>query len=643
MSGPDGLDGPGGDPGRNAGATIAAAGVLGFILFAVVLPSWTCNVESAQVVAGVVRLPADNPMRLYHLSVVSLLIEPAALLLSLGVSEWTLSVLSSGLQGAVVFAGLAAVTLAFSGSPAVSILVPVMMLSLQVRPGAPLPRYPFLTAFNGHGYPVLLANHPYIFGTVGLFSVLLAWGLAALRKDRSAAFLAGLLPWIHLSVAIAGWIGCGAAAFAGRARYAPADRRRILRWFALGCLLSLLGVGFHRLLITPPKVVHDPALAAGILDHFQANWDDHRVLPPESVPAMLEVDGWLLAILGVLLTVRRCALGAAGRFLAHCLLAVTAPGVIWLLWSGLAPESAPGALRPFLIHRWLNLNSVALPALAFGVLARFAVGGKNALAFALLSANAILLLTLTVDAFTVSSRMAAFPEGGVAVVLRGLLFPVLGVGGACLVAATACRPGRDGLRPPRAVPAWAGNALAAALVVAFLAWRIVPLYRGDRLAGVDRFTPLMENLSRGKGLVLLATPVGPSIPLRTRRGVLVDPGQIDLIGYVPEAGPEMERIFNRAYGGTLLQPRGPGEKPGAVQERILPRHWPGLGPEAWQALRAEFGVTNVIMPGHIPLRLPRVAGSGPALAAYEIPAPRAVPRAGGGSDRGDMRPDPVVY
>jgi hypothetical protein len=206
-------------------------------------------------------------------------------------------------------------------------------------------------------------------------------------------------------------------------------------------------------------------------------------------------------------------------------------------------------------------------------------------------------------------------------VLRGLLFPVLGVGGAWLVAATAGRPGRGGPPAPRCLPPWAGSALAAALVAAFLALRIVPLYRGDRLAGVDRFTPLLENLSRGEGLVLVATSGGPPVPLRTRRGVLVDPGQIDLIGYVPEAGPELERIFNRVYGGTLLQPRGRGEKPGAIGEHILPRHWPGLGLEEWRAIRAEFGVTSVVMPGHVPLRLPLVAGSGPALAAYDIPPP----------------------
>jgi hypothetical protein len=78
-----------------AGWVLALSAVAGFLVGAVARPTWTDNVESAQVLAGVVVYPQRTPMYDYHTSVYSLTIQAAAVLLRLGVPEWTISVLSS--------------------------------------------------------------------------------------------------------------------------------------------------------------------------------------------------------------------------------------------------------------------------------------------------------------------------------------------------------------------------------------------------------------------------------------------------------------------------------------------------------------------------------------------------------------------
>ncbi len=46
---------------------LAVSGAIGFVLGTTVFATWQVAVESAQVVAGLVKYPADNPFYIYHL------------------------------------------------------------------------------------------------------------------------------------------------------------------------------------------------------------------------------------------------------------------------------------------------------------------------------------------------------------------------------------------------------------------------------------------------------------------------------------------------------------------------------------------------------------------------------------------------
>jgi hypothetical protein len=61
---------------------------IGFFLGSFIMPVWTHNVESAQVIANVLNYSSDNPMYIGHSGLYSLLIQIPALLLHIGCSEW---------------------------------------------------------------------------------------------------------------------------------------------------------------------------------------------------------------------------------------------------------------------------------------------------------------------------------------------------------------------------------------------------------------------------------------------------------------------------------------------------------------------------------------------------------------------------
>ena len=69
---------------------LAVSGLFGFRIGLVGFPTWHICVETAQVVAGLVRYPAENPFYIYHTKLWSLVIQICAVLLKAGLSEITL-------------------------------------------------------------------------------------------------------------------------------------------------------------------------------------------------------------------------------------------------------------------------------------------------------------------------------------------------------------------------------------------------------------------------------------------------------------------------------------------------------------------------------------------------------------------------
>ena len=119
---------------------LVVSGILGFRIGLVGFPTWHICLETAQVVAGLVRYPAENPFYIYHTKLWSLVIQTCAVLLRAGLSEITLSLVLSGLLGMISFQALAMVAFAVSRELLVAIAAAVVVFASGVTDyGSDLP------------------------------------------------------------------------------------------------------------------------------------------------------------------------------------------------------------------------------------------------------------------------------------------------------------------------------------------------------------------------------------------------------------------------------------------------------------------------------------------------------------------------
>ena len=165
---------------------LLVSGILGFGFGMLRFPTWQVAVETAQVIAGLVKYPAGNPFYVYHTKLWTVLHQICALLLLSGVSEVTLSRLVSGLVGMVSFQALSLFVYALSAD------VPLAIGSMIVI---------FLSNVTDHGagYPVLLMDTSHTYGALGLSTIVLVVALFGAGCYRTAGFLLGLAFWWALS------------------------------------------------------------------------------------------------------------------------------------------------------------------------------------------------------------------------------------------------------------------------------------------------------------------------------------------------------------------------------------------------------------------------------------------------------------
>ena len=241
--------------------TLAVSGLLGYFVGSRGFPEWQVPVETAQVLAGIVRYPPDNPFLIYHLKLWTVLHQICAAFLAAGVSEIRLSVWLSGITGMLSFQALAMTTFAFSRSSWISVATTIVV---------------FVSGATNYGvrYPIFLLGTSHTYGSVGLSWAVLTAALIGCGRYRVALFLLGLAPAVHPSLGI--WLAIIAAlAFASDL---PSVRVNVLpnwRWFAGGATLTAVSLALH--LWTGRGVpAIDSSTAARFLATFTALWDEHR-------------------------------------------------------------------------------------------------------------------------------------------------------------------------------------------------------------------------------------------------------------------------------------------------------------------------------------------------------------------------------
>lgn len=321
------------------------------------MSGWQIAVESAQVVAGTVSYPADNPFYMYHIQSWTLLHQVPALLLKCGWSEQVVSLAVGCVAAVLSFEALAMCALAFSRDRFLASLVPLICYATCVCKEC------------GAVYPIRLTSNCYwnTYGVTGTAYMLFAWSLLGLGFRRGPALLCGLAPAVH--PALGTWCVCLAGAgLAWKWRDERNHAPSMARWFAAGaaCTLASFLVQRHLARGLPSP---DPALVEKLLVAFVAEWDNHR-FPYPLDHAEWRIGWCALALFSVVYAWQRARVPREAVVLLRIALLSTSVALPLCLATHRI-DWLPQTLVMAMPGRFINLTSLIFPAVLVALLARF--------------------------------------------------------------------------------------------------------------------------------------------------------------------------------------------------------------------------------------------------------------------------------
>ena len=585
---------------RSPAWVLVLSGILGFRIGLVGFPTWHICLETAQVVAGLVHYPADNPFYIYHTKLWSLVIQACAVLLKAGLSEITLSLVLSGLLGMISFQALAMVAYAVSRSLLVAIAAAVVVFASGVTDYGPI-------------YPIWLVGTHHSYGAIGLSVFVLALGLIASGCYRSGALLLGIGPAIHPSVGI--WIGSIAVAVLAWTYTGMRDELRpALKYFAAGCAVTLASAAVQFAFIYDVPVV-DAAAVDRSFSTFERLWDAHRRASVGLADTGTMFNRTVVAVTIVWLIGFARDLPRPALFLLRvaAIAGVASLAVVLLTW--LPPDSMPRTVSILMPARLLNLNVVLVAPLLIGLVAAYRhLRSAQALLVALLAglllAPKSLLWRWFADRSVQPWNVRIDPV---------LLFEAAALSIVCIALWQATR--RPAVAPDAGSPAFYPALLfraATGVVLAIalgLGWRI----HGSRAIFRDRTndTFFKAVAADRRGLTVTAGSF-QLVQLYTRRPVLIDSGGLDTMVYAPEGGPATARIVTDVYGIDFFDPPREIRSSSVIPHDANKFTWSRFSAQRWRELRRTYNVSQVVTRSDYELDLP-IAAEGDGLRLYHIP------------------------
>jgi hypothetical protein len=599
---------------------LIASGIGGFHAGMVTFPDWQVAVETAQVVAGVVQYPVDNPFYLYHLKLWTVLHQICALLLRAGMSEIALSKLVSGVLGMVSFQAIALIVYGLSRDALLAIGSAFLIAFTR-------------TAEYGVNYPIYLLGTPHTYGVIGLSLIVLIAGLAGAGWHRTAGFLLGIAPSVHPSLGAWFVMTMGAAAVWHwwRERF---EIRAPLKFFLLGCAVTAISL-FVQLAQTRGIPAIDPQLADKYLKSFVSFWDAHRQT------VSLSADGTKLSLGVLLLAIAWLklsrGLAGSGQLLLRVVIVTTTASLVLGLLSFIPPASLPSMLLVLMPGRLVNFGAFVAVAVLIGLLGH---ASKNRLGFwsrlfalylsvGLLIGNRSMLWDWIErsDGNVVQHALRNVLTGAETRPLQILLtVTVLLIVVTAIVArsATTQQPAGEELPQPATVARPTRLLMNATygLIVTVLAGVIVLLWQWPAQPGASIFVDRTNNLALGQvakdsGLLLTGGDI-QLIQIRTRRPILINGGGLDGLPYALESGPALERILRDVYAIDLFNPPDEARGRGAIPNQYNQAAWERFSRDQWQMIRRTYAVTQVMTPPGWSLALPVVLNDA-GFVLYELP------------------------
>lgn len=534
---------------------------------------WQDPIESAQVIAGLVTYPPENPFYIMHTKGWSLLNQLTALMLYLHGSDFTVNILLAGIAGSTSFAGVTLIVYAISRNPLIALFTPMFMYSASLLGPS-------------NGYAIAFLGSPSSYGILGLSSMLLVIGFLGCGHYRTGAFILGVAPSIHVTFGSYCILVTSITVILAY-NYLRDILPRLVIYFLLGLFITLVSLGtqFH---LAPSLPNIDPALKQSYLEAFISNFDYHRNAGNWASPAVL------LAVFTATLSacvIKRANVPTGARVVLYSII-VSVPLALIIVLTG-------DNLKPFFLlkvsipWRYINYATVCIIPLCFSLLSADFIPAPKL--------RAALLTVIICTCFI--WRIALLPyETSTYFILLLLLFIIV------------CTRISDLPEYPYTfLYRWHWLFLVSLTIVLTLRQLVPEVFpRAISLQSTKNElkhgsnTNIFNIASSRQGLLLTAGGMH-QIQLVTHRPVVIDGGGLDMFPYILETGNAFNNILKKIYGVDIFVK--PSEKNDQNTGSLTFSHkslWEQRSCEEWKVIQREFGVTDILTPISWNLQLPIV-------------------------------------
>jgi len=561
------------------------SGAAGFLLGGLVNGTWQLAVESSQVIAGLVEYPQENPFYLYHSKAWTLLHQVPAILLLFGITEKTVCFILSGFIGLLSFVTVSLFVWVFCGRFLFALACPFVMLFAN-------------STQHFAVYPVWMMGTSNSQGVISAFFVILVITFIASGKNRIGSLVLGIAPAVHLAVGLLCWgIVLGALFWDRGLRN---QLKANWKYFGLGVAITLLSLVLHWRFTYDSSALQTTADSSSYLYSFVQNWDSHRIPVPWKRTGV-QINLAVLSI-SVLWLVKAKRLSDRTRRLLGCLALTAGVGLVCAVFSWLPLEILPSKLIILMPARILELNVILFFPLILGLIG---VTENKAV-------GAFLFFTL-MPALLITENFSS------------TLFLFMWI---CLLAVPTLSSFQ--LKNKNA---WAlrmdlyGTSVVLLFIISKVAlfpdlFRPEPNeYRNFKLSDISNREFFLKT-SLNDGILLTAADLH-LVQLRTRRPVLLDGGQLDIVPYTLEAAPAIAAILKEVYGVDYWNPPVESERMATIRGNTNREFWETQNVSHWMEIRRRYGVTNVMTFVNWKLNLPVVEQSKDFL-LYQIPSKPAI-------------------
>lgn len=625
------------------------SGFSGFCLGVFGYPMWQVAVEPAQIIAGLVQYPQQNPNYIYQAKLWTILHQIGALFLYIGISEKTLSYFIGGITGMISYQALALLVFCLSRDYLITTISPFMVHLMLNN-----------NMLRGVNYPIMLMGSIHTYGMIGLSFILLVIALISVGNYKLGCLLLGISPSIHPSLGL--WLNfivliCLLWDF----QYLRNVFKKVIHYLWVGYLISAISLIFH---ITTTYDVSD-MVSSNASKYFYAlvrDWDDHRQ------PFSLYQNKNLLIIAGLIMSLSSLMnqdMPRNSRLFFHSLIVSAITGGVCSIIYWFPPERFPTVFLTLMPSRLLNFNvigSVILLLAVFGYYRdKFWIQFNMTILAIMLLLNPLsnyqfIMLYLSMSSLLIPwlinylqpHQMAIYIVEGIFLILWGFwllsyessnlilrerytsvkllassAFIFCGVFILILSLSSDVRRLFEKLfmrfyrisfqKLLLKKIVWLRIMRVSTLVVFTLVTlsTISTAYsegKARRNVFYDRTNDsLFAEVSKREGMLLTCSNMH-LIQLRTRRPVLLDGGGLNGIAYTPVAGPEMNRILKRIYGIDFLNPPKDikESRRGELLRETGKLLWEARTQEQWDKISREFGITNILCYSDWKLQLPEI-------------------------------------